>query len=390
MPKQTPVIIATFLLLATAGFLYISWGEGFDVNFGASRVESFAPGDFFIDFDGTVLYQSASDELGFYIFGRRNIRRYDIEGNRLWERTTSHANPTSVQGGNYIGISAYRARAYYAFGPYGALYTIATENDILSYHIACNGYSAILSVTDYGSYHMEVFNTAGMRVWQRILKERNVFPISMAISPDATTLIVSYLDTSGHTILSYICAYHIYAEGSMSYDDGLFASFSQIEGEIISRVAFIDSKHLMYSSDGRVGMYIIDYESRISHVWSRILENQAVFVEVVRGVGVAVAYGRPLPGAEGVPEGTFVIYGLEGWELATYFMSGGIRYLSTGSGAAIIGGGALRRDFAAIDYNNQVVWEYTATSDVLDFVILDSPMRALIVTPMRMQIMEAR
>jgi len=381
MRKQTMIIITTILLLATAGILYMNWGDGFGSDFGAIGAPSFGAGDFHINFDSNLIYQSASDELGFYILERRSIRRYDVYGQRLWERTMSHANPVFVQGGHYIGVGAHLARAFYVFGPDGLVYRLDFDNDILSYHVACNGYSAILSVNEYGRYYIEAFNAGGTRVMQRVLEERNLFPISMAISPDASTLIVSYLDMSGHNMLSYICAYDM-------YDGTLFASFRQIEGEIISRVLFIDDDYLMFSSVGQLGVYRLSAESRISYVWSKEFEAQAVFVEVIDGVGIAVAYGQSGLGAESAVEDTFVIYSLAGDRLAEYFMSGGVRYLSTGAGAAIIGGGPLLRDFIAIDYSNEVVWRYTATSDVLDFVILDTPQRALITAPTRMQIME--
>jgi len=360
------------------------WSGNFGANFGATHGQALVAAGFLIEFEENVLYQSVSDELGFYILERRSIRRYDDLGQRLWERTMSHASPVFVQGGHYIGLASYRARTYYAFGPDGPLYTLDFDNDILSHHIACNGYSAIMSEADDGGFVIEVFNNAGLRVKRRVLEERNLFPISMAISPDATVIVVSYLDVSQHVIMSYICAYYIHGDG------GLFASFRMIEGGIISRVAFIDDEHLMFSSLEQFGVYRFGAEPRISHVWSSEFASHAAFVEVVRGSGIAVAYGAPRVGAEGVMEGTFALYGINGSELATYFMQGGIRYMSTGAGAVVIGGGPLRRDFAAIDYSGRVVWNYTATSDVLDFVILDTPERALIATPVGMQIMELR
>jgi len=381
MRKQTLAIITTILLLATAGILHINWSDDFNSNFGAIGAPRFGVGNFYINFDGNIIYQSVSDELGFYILERRSVRRYDVYGQRLWERTMSHANPVFVQGGYYIGVGSHLARAFYVFGLDGLVYTIDFDNDILSYHISCNGYAAVLSVSEYGSYYIEVFNANGVRVMRRVLEERNLFPISMAISPNASTLIVSYLDMSGHGMLSYICAYDI-------YDGGLFASFRQIEDEVISRVLFIDADYFMFSSVGQLGVYRLNAESRISHVWSKEFDTQVAFVEVISGIGIAVAYGQSILGTESALEDSFVIYSRGGDKLAEYFMSGGIRYLSTGSGAAIIGGGALRRDFVALNYNNEVVWRYTATSDVLDFVILDTPKRALITTPTRMQIME--
>ena len=384
MRRQPLVIITTILLLATAGVLHMLWSGAFGANFGAAQGQALISEGFLIEFDENVVYQSASDELGFYILERRSIRRYDVLGQRLWERTMSHASPVFAQGGHYIGLASYRTRTYYAFGPDGPLYTLNFDNDILSHHIACNGYSAIMSEMDDGSFIIEVFNNAGLRVKRWVSDERNLFPISMAISPDATMIVVSYLDVSQHVIMSYICAYYIQGDG------GLFASFGLLEGEIISRVAFIDDKHLMFSSLEQFGVYRFGAEPRISHVWSAEFANRAAFVEVVRGAGIAVAYGAPRVGAEGLEEGAFVIYGIDRSELATYFMQGGIKYMSASAGAVIIGGGPLSRDFAAIDYRGRVVWNYTATSDVLDFVILDTPERALIATPIRMQIMELR
>jgi len=387
MSKTAISIAAAILLIALAGFLYIIWGG--QARSGSGAPPSLVAGDFSVNFEGITLAQSASDDSGFFVLTGWSLRRFDLSGRELWTRAVSHTNPLLIQGGAYVALSAHRSRIFYAFGPNGLLYTIDFEHDILSYHISANGYSAVLT-TNGDSYNIDVFNASGTRLKRHTVAERNLFPISMAISPDGRILVVSYLDVSGAVISSYICAYFIRAGEAAYYTDGLFASFRQVEGEIISRVAFIDQTHLMYSSDGQFGVYELTPAPGTRHVWSRTLDSHADFIEAVYGIGVAVAFGQPLIGAESSDEGTFVIYGLNGTELATYSMDGSISYLSSGAGAVIIGGGPLRRNFAAINYRNQVVWEYTATSDVLDFILLDKPERALIVTPARIQIMESR
>lgn len=382
-------IALAFIFLVLSVFLYIIWGGSLGTAFVTGEAPSLVSENFSIVFDENVFKKTISDDSGFFTLTGSRIARFDHFGQIIWEQPLNYENPIFVHSGSYVAVSAYRARTYRAFGPYGSLHTLTFENDILSYHIAANGYSAVMTGSEAG-YNINVFNAAGLPVKRREINERNLFPLSMAISPDGRILVVSYLDISGPIILSYICAYYIHESEAANYTDGLFASFRHLEGEIISKVRFIDSTNLMYSSDGQFGVYELGPGARVRHRWSNILNNRAVFVEAVEGIGIAVAFGSVLLNREGIAEGTFIVYNVNGDELASYIMDGSITYLSLGKEAAIIGGGALRRSFAAVTYRNRVVWEYTATSDILDFVILDTPERALIVSPNRMEIMRTR
>jgi len=386
---MTKATVSAFIVLVLAVFLYIIWGGNLGATFNTRDAPSLVSSNFFVVFDENFFKKTISDGSGFYTLTADRVARFDINGELIWEHQMNLESLTFVHNGSYIAASAYRARIFRAFGPRGILHTLTFENDILSYNIAANGYSVIMTQSE-GGYNIDVFNSAGNHIKRRPVEARNLFPMSMDISPDGRILVVSYLDISGSVILSYICAYYIRESDAANYTDGLFASFRQLEGEIISKVRFIDSSSLMYSSDARFGVYELGPGARFRYRWSKELDNRTVFLEAVNNVGIAVAFGSSLLNREGFAEGTFIVYGVNGDVLATYNMDGSITHLSVGSEAVVIGGGSLRRSFAAIKYRNRVAWEYTATTDVLDFVILDRPERALIVTPTRMEIMEVR
>ncbi|MCL2565453.1 MAG: DUF5711 family protein [Defluviitaleaceae bacterium] len=386
---KVKVTVFVLFFSALAVFTYIIWGTNLGAAFATREAPSLVPGNFSVSFDGNSFKRVIADKGGFYALKDRGITRFDNFGEIIWEYPLNYENPVLVHSGSYVAVSEHRARTYRAFNPYGSLYTLTFENDILSYHIAKNGYSVVVTESESG-YGINVFNTAGNLVKHKGIEDRNLFPLSADISLDGRILVISYLDISGPNILSYICAYYIRESDAANHTDGLFASFRHLEGEIISKVRFIDSSNLMYSSDSQFGVYELAQGERVNYRWSRVLDNRAVFVNVVDNVGVAVAFGSSLLNREGYEEGTFIVYGVSGDELVSHTIDGSITYLSIGKEGAVIGGGALRRSFVAITYGNRVAWAHTATSDVLDFVILDRPGRALLVSPARMEIMEVR
>jgi len=382
-------IVITLLLLVFASLWYIVFGDNLGLTFGTRTAPVLASGNFSVDFGQNAFPKTVSDGTGFFALTNGIVTRFDNSGSLSWEHPINHLNPTFVTAGSYVAVSELRGRNFQVFGSRGLLYTIAFENDILNYHIAYNGYSAVMTGSGNG-YSINIFSASGDSIKRKEVEERNLFPMSMAISSDGRVLAVSYLSVGEPVVVSYICAYYIDENDAANYTDGLFALFSQVEGEIIYNVEFIDENHLMYSSDGRFGVYEVGPGQRARHIWSKTFDNRASFVEAVSGVGVAVAFGQPLINRAGFEEGTFMVYGYNGNELAAFVMDGPITYLSSGLEAAIVGGGPLGRSFSAITYRNRVAWEYTATSDVLDFVVLDRPERVLMVTPTRMEIMEVR
>ena len=384
-----PAIVIPLLLVLIAGASHIVFGEGLIARFGTRPAPTLVRSDFSVELSERGSIQAISDGSGFFILRSTNVTRFDNSGRQLWAQPISYTNPTFVRGGSYVGVSEYRGRTFHVFGPGGLMYAINFENDILSFHVASNGYSAVMTHIG-GSYNITVFNAAGSSIKLRIIEEGGLFPVSMAISPDGRILAVSYLNTAGAVISSYICVYCIEAFDAAAGTDGLFALFRQLEGEIIYKVAFIDDSRLMYSSDREFGVYGLAPAGRVRHLWSEAFDNHAVFLEAVKNVGIAVAFGPPLISREGFEEGRFILYSPDGAELASFMMDGRITRMSIGPEAVIIGGGPLGRSFAAITYRNRVAWEYTATSDVLSFVTLDRPQRALLVTPARMEIMETR
>lgn len=386
MLKQAAIGVAV-LLLILAGTILIIFQDNIFVNFRTGSVPALVSKGFSLDFAENLSVKTLSDGSGFFSLTNSRAARFDNDGILLWEHPLNYTNPTFVSNGSYIAVSQLRGRTYHAFSAGGIIYTINFDNDILNYNIASNGYSAVLTGSEI-AYSINVFNRAGTLVWSRTIEDRSLFPISMAVSPGGNILAVSYLDISGPTVMSYICAYYIDSEIGTESDEGLFALFRHVEGEIIHKVEFIDETHLMFCSDTELGVYELDELRRVNHRWSKNFDNHITFVETVANVGVAVAFGRPLLNREGLEEGSFIVYSPTGSELASFVMEGAITYLSTGSDAAIIGGGPLGRSFTALTYRNRIAWNYIATSDVLDFVILDRPGRALLVTPSRMMIME--
>ena len=392
--KSNPNFIAIFAaitLLSLAVFLYFFWNDDApaktsDSSKLPSLVETASP----ISLEMGSASKCISDGSGFYLLMGDGVKRYDNLSKLKWDYTLNMANPTYVSNATFIAIGEYKGSSLSVFGQSGLVYELNFDNEIINFTIGSNGYTAVTIASTRGGYTTDVYNTLGKRITSFVVEATNYYPMHSALSPDGRVLAVSFLNLSGTQMESHICAYYLRESDGMDFTDAMFATFHKTEGEIISKIAFIDDTQLAFLSDGQYGVYELSGSNRMNLKWFREVNNEVSFATVINDKGMAIAFGKSLVNKDGLAEGTLLMLDKSGKQIASYTMEGPITYLHCGKDAVIVGGGKSSREFASVSYKDKVLWEYTATSDVLDFVILDKVEKVLLVSSGRLTFMETR
>ena len=384
-------ILASFILLILAAFLYFFWSaDAPEKTSDSGQLPSLVEADSPVLLDMGVSSRCIADDSGFFLLLGDGIRRYDNSQKLKWDYPLNLSNPTYVANATYVAVGEYKGTSLNVFGQSGIVYTLNFDNEIINFTVGSNGYAAVTVASTGGGYTINVYNSEGKRITYLVVEVTNNYPIHSTLSPDGRVLAVSFLNLSGTQMESYICAYYLKQSDGLDYTDAMFASFNRTEGEIISKVEFIDDSALMFLSDGQYGVYELSSSNQMVLKWFKEINNEVSFANVISGKGIAIAFGKSIVNKDGLAEGSALILDRSGKQIASYTMEGPVNYLHCGKEAAIIGGGSSGRNFAAVSYKNKVLWEYTATADVLDFVILDKLDKVLLVSSGSITFMETR
>ncbi|WP_250229109.1 DUF5711 family protein [Anaeropeptidivorans aminofermentans] len=376
-------------LIVLAVFLYFKWGMN---DLGAGKNLSymgFIPlGEGFqYDYGKTPdIYYS---NKGIFLSTQDGVKRLDTEGALKWDYPLSFNSPRMQGEGGYVIISESKGLDAYVFSEEGFLYKIGLENPLLSCGINKKGHAFVITSTDTGSYTVNTYNEKGALVSQDLKEDEGIYPISADISDDGRILAVSALSTRGINISSVISFYYINSAEAASFTDGLFATASDFDNEIVSKINFTDGNKLMYLSDQSIGAIETGTDNYLKELWRAELKNEIERSSFVNGSIYAISMGKVLNNKDGYKEGTLLYYDILSGEIKLQLETGSsINYMSGGNGSLIISGGASGKDFTALNAKGDKLWEYRGTADSMKIIILDKTDKIACTTPLKFEIMQ--
>ena len=88
------------------------------------------------------------------------------------------------------------------------------------------------------------------------------------------------------------------------------------------------------------------------------------------GSYLAIALGEEDPQKESLPEGTVLIFSDDGQQMASFDAGGAISYLKANQFGLVVGSG--RSFWGVRPQNGQVLWQYQATEDVQDILLIQT------------------
>jgi len=321
------------------------------------RGVSFDPGS------GAVFH--AFNSASYTFVTRSGVRFINANGDMTWQQTLPFEHVQVRSNREALIVYEPRGREAFVFLPSGLLYHRIFEGEILSASVNSVGSSAF--ITDVGdAFEIHIFDPTGFRVMQIIHADENVFPVSVAIAEDSQVAAVSMLDVGGVNVRSRLSFYFL-NEQAMQYSDGVFARL-QYDDEIIGKIYFFDDGGLVAFSD-RTIRHINVRGELVNEAAVVELRNQVSRISRMGGGGFAVVIGDGFVGTDSERIGTVIAFDSSLNERFRFNSERNTTYIWANDNSLVVGAG---RSIYGLDNNGRVLWNYHATQDYTQVLMLEN------------------
>lgn len=322
-------------LLVMVGVLAYALVKNNRVSGSYEVVTSLSRGD-----DTSVYYQIM--RKGMIRYSKDGMAMTDKSGNLIWSQTYEMASPAIAVSDPYVAVGDIGANMIYIFNEYGQLGRINTDVPIQEIQISAKGVIAAV-LSDSAANYINLYDKQGNVLGSIKASLQNTgYPLTVALSSDATRLLVSYMCLDGSTVKSRVISYDFSDTQSEHVVDTLdfeelcpkveflennkavlfgeksFALYNTETKEIIAQQTFENEIASVFCSDQKIGF-----------IFKNSDENGQYYMEIYNKAGKknASAYfdfdyeGINVYGDE------IVLYNSQ--EMAVYQMSGRLKFSST-------------------------------------------------------------
>ena len=158
-------------------------------------------------------------------------------GNVAWNESFDMDNPTCETSGGYVLVYDRESTSANIFNSGGLVGSLSMTLPIIRASIAGNGNVAVLMQNGEKAY-LRMYNPSGSMIASGEVHAKNTgYPIAMALSSDATRLMVSLLDLNDGDVKTTLCFYD-FSDPSDDDSNHIAANFSYAD-QMIPEVTFL-------------------------------------------------------------------------------------------------------------------------------------------------------
>lgn len=172
------------------------------------------------------------------------------DGSLIWNYTYDMTNPAIDTCGNYIIAYDKKGSEVDIFSNKGYVNQISTNIPVIDARVAGQGTVALLLQENNTSYIQMYDKTGTLLVSGEIHPENRGFPVSMALSSDATKLLLSIINVNGGDITSELVFYDFTDKGKEEVDN-IVATYTYI-GTLIPKVEFVNKDKALAFADKKI------------------------------------------------------------------------------------------------------------------------------------------
>jgi len=360
------MLLAAVVIVGAVVIGIIGNSGGFDFSMFMRGEQNFRETERGVSFDpasGAVFH--AFNSSGYTFVTRSGVRFINANGETVWQQTIPFENVQTVSHHEITVVYEPRGRDAFVFSPTGVLYHRTFDGEILSASVNRAGSSAFIVEADR-VFEIHVFDPTGFRVMQIIHTDENVFPINVAIAEDSQVAAVALLDVGGVNVRSRL-AFYFLNEQALQYSDGVFARL-QYDDEVIGKMFFFDDGGLVTFSDRAIRRINVRGDL-VSEAAVVELGNQIARLTRMGGNGFAVAMGDGFVGIDSERVGTVVAYDSTLGERFRFNPERNTTYIWANDSSLVVGAG---RSIYGLDNNGRVLWNYHATQDYTQVLMLEN------------------
>ena len=308
-------------------------------------------------------FVSIGEERFFYCT-RDGVRFFDGVGNQVWNQTFTMNSPAMVQAGELVAVAELQGRSAYVFSETGQKYAVQASGPILQLCLTKEGAMALLEQNG-DHFKIQVYSHAGQLLMERFEEDEGIYPLAVSLSADGRVLAVSYLDTTGVQIKTRVLLFYTAMADSANTETGDYYAGVEEDGVIAPVLYTMENGVFAAVTNGTV--FGVSPEG--SKAWSIPLGNEVTAVSS-GGSYLAIALGEEDPQKESLPEGTVLIFSDDVQQMASFDAGGAISYLKANQFGLVVGSG--RSFWGVRPQNGQVLWQYQATEDVQDILLIQT------------------
>ncbi len=177
----------------------------------------------------------------------------DTKGGAVWNQTFEMQNPMVDICGNVAAIGDYNGRNIYIMDTNGAMGSITTNKPLRDFCVAANGVVAVV-LDDTDTTWIYLYDSQGDELaYFRTTMKDSGYPVSVAISPNAQLVCVSYLYVDSGQMKSSVAFYNFGDVGQNSTNN--YVSGYDYLDAFVPIVGFLDNKSVFAVSDDRIMFY---------------------------------------------------------------------------------------------------------------------------------------
>ncbi|SDH67162.1 hypothetical protein SAMN05421493_1032 [Pseudobutyrivibrio sp. 49] len=210
------------------------------------------------DFEEVKTWERVDTGESIYSSFQGNLLKYSgdgifytaYNGSLIWNYTYDMINPSIDTCGSYVIAFDKKGNEVDIFSTKGFINQISTNIPVIDARVAGQGTVALLLQENNTSY-IQMYDKSGtLLVSGEIHPENRGFPVSMALSSDATKLLLSIINVNGGDITSELVFYDFTDKGREE-EDNIVATYTYI-GAIIPKIEFVNKDKAIAFADKKI------------------------------------------------------------------------------------------------------------------------------------------
>ncbi len=239
-PKKRYLFLLLLLLIIVVSIIVIrtvSTYEDFEVEKSWERQDSAE--SHYISYNNNLLKYSAD-----------GIFYTQFDGTLIWNYTYDMTNPSVDISGDYIVVYDKKGTEVDIFSSKGFIKSIATTTPVIEARVANQGTVAIM-LQENSTTYIQMYDKKGtLLVSGEIHPENKGFPVSMALSSNATRLLLSIINVDDGEVSTELVFYDFTSAGKKE-EDNIVASYQYI-GTLIPKVDYVKNDKAIAFADSKI------------------------------------------------------------------------------------------------------------------------------------------
>ncbi len=190
---------------------------------------------------------------GVFLYSRDGAKVIDPEGTVVWDVSYNMSNPIAAVSGSCAAVADMDGKKLYIFDGTGSANPVETEYPIRKISVANQGVTAVL-MDDGTCDYIIIYDISGnVLVEMNTIISASGFPVDIALSPDGTKLVTSYVNFEEEELFTQLTFYN-FGEVGANYVDGL-VGLEKFSDSLVGDVVFAENDVIIAFSDTGFVLY---------------------------------------------------------------------------------------------------------------------------------------